>query len=42
CRADRVWVLEGGRLTAAGSPDALREAGGWFARFCQAKMTGDR
>ena len=23
CRADRVWVLEGGRLTAAGSPDDL-------------------
>ncbi|WP_411165483.1 ATP-binding cassette domain-containing protein [Klebsiella oxytoca] len=42
CRANRVWVLECGRLTETGSPDALRDAGGWFAHFCQTKMTGDR
>ena len=31
--ADRVLVLEGGRITQQGTPDELIAAGGWFARF---------
>jgi len=31
--ADHVLVLEAGRLTEHGTPEALIAAGGWFARF---------
>jgi ABC-type multidrug transport system fused ATPase/permease subunit len=31
--ADVVYVVEGGTVTASGSPDELRTRGGWFARF---------
>jgi ABC-type multidrug transport system fused ATPase/permease subunit len=31
--ADHVLVLEGGRVTQQGTPQALIAAGGWFARF---------
>ena len=31
--ADRVLVLDGGRIVESGAPAALVGAGGWFARF---------
>jgi ATP-binding cassette subfamily B protein len=32
-RADRVFVLDAGRVVEQGPPDELLRAGGWFARF---------
>jgi ABC-type multidrug transport system fused ATPase/permease subunit len=32
-QADVVYVIEDGRVSAAGSPAELRERGGWFKRF---------
>ena len=32
-QADRVYVVEDGRVTETGSPDVLRHNGGWFERF---------
>lgn len=32
--ADRVIALENGQITESGSPDELRDAGGFFARLC--------
>jgi ABC-type multidrug transport system fused ATPase/permease subunit len=32
-QADLVYVIEDGRVTASGSPDELRDRGGWFERF---------
>ena len=34
--ADHVFVLDGGRVAEEGSPEELREAGGWFSRFVRA------
>ena len=31
--ADYVYVIENGRISASGSPQELRDAGGWFERF---------
>jgi ATP-binding cassette subfamily B protein len=33
-RADRVFVIDGGRLVESGTPAALRTAGGVYARLC--------
>jgi ATP-binding cassette subfamily B protein len=33
-RADRVLVIDGGRLVESGTPAALRAAGGLYARLC--------
>jgi ATP-binding cassette, subfamily B, bacterial len=32
-QADMVYVIEDGRVTEQGPPDALRDNGGWFERF---------
>jgi ABC-type multidrug transport system fused ATPase/permease subunit len=32
-QADVVYVIEAGRVTEQGSPQALKNNGGWFARF---------
>ena len=32
-QADRVYVIEDGRVTEQGTPEELRSNGGWFARF---------
>jgi len=32
-QADRVYVIEDGRVTEQGTPEELRNNGGWFARF---------
>ena len=32
-QADKVYVIENGRVTAQGTPDELRETSPWFARF---------
>jgi subfamily B ATP-binding cassette protein MsbA len=32
-QADRVYVIEDGRVTECGTPLDLREQGGWFTRF---------
>ena len=32
-QADKVYVIEDGRVTACGSPDELRESHEWFGRF---------
>ncbi|MBV8782022.1 MAG: ATP-binding cassette domain-containing protein, partial [Phycisphaerae bacterium] len=34
-QADMVYVIEGGRITASGPPDVLKEQGGWFGRFAR-------
>ena len=39
-QADIVYVIEDGRITASGSPDELREAGGWFTRFARSADGG--
>jgi len=33
--ADQVYVIEDGKVSAAGSPADLIGSGGWFARFMQ-------
>jgi ABC-type multidrug transport system fused ATPase/permease subunit len=33
-RADRLLVIDGGRLVETGTPAALRTAGGIYARLC--------
>jgi ABC-type transport system involved in cytochrome bd biosynthesis fused ATPase/permease subunit len=38
-RADRVLVLDGGRLVEKGTPDDLRRSDGWFARLASAEGT---
>ena len=35
-QADRVYVIEQGRVAATGTPDELIAGGGWFARFMNA------
>jgi ABC-type multidrug transport system fused ATPase/permease subunit len=38
--ADQVYVIEDGKVTAAGSPAELIPRGGWFARFMQSGDDG--
>jgi ABC-type multidrug transport system fused ATPase/permease subunit len=38
--ADRVIVLEAGRVVDAGTPDELIARGGWFAHFAQSGTGG--
>ena len=33
--ADQVYVIEDGKVTAAGTPGELTQNGGWFSRFMQ-------
>ena len=40
--ADRVFVLEGGRVAEEGTPGELRNGTGWFSRFAHAAMPDDR
>ncbi len=40
--ADRVVVLEAGRIVEAGAPDELIARGGWFAKFAQGDPTSER
>ena len=40
-QADRVYVIEDGRVTEQGTPDELRRNGGWFARFMRSAERAD-
>jgi ABC-type multidrug transport system fused ATPase/permease subunit len=39
-QADRVYVIEDGRVTEQGSPEELRAGNGWFARFIRGAQEG--
>jgi ABC-type multidrug transport system fused ATPase/permease subunit len=39
--ADRVFVLEGGRVAEEGTVEELRGGGGWFSWFARAAMPAD-
>jgi ATP-binding cassette subfamily B protein len=39
--ADRVFVLEGGRVAEEGTIEELRSGCGWFSRFARAAMSAD-
>jgi ABC-type multidrug transport system fused ATPase/permease subunit len=39
-QADRVYVIEDGRVTEQGSPEELRGGNGWFARFIRGAQEG--
>jgi ABC-type multidrug transport system fused ATPase/permease subunit len=40
-QADRVYVIEDGRVTDQGSPEELRARSGWFARFIRSAEAVD-
>ena len=40
-QADRVYVIEDGRVTESGSPQSLLAQGGWFARFIRSAEAAD-
>ena len=39
--ADYAYVLESGRVTEAGTPEELINAGGWFAGFATGGLSED-